>query len=294
MEKSLMFGFSVDDIGLDGYSSEKHLNQLLDFCDKHRVKATLFAVPDVEGKRMDKRSGYVAILRDAIQRGHEVAQHGLQHERFEIGIPPEMIMILPHEGPARKFLAENRHNLAAEHSVEKIRTKLRLGREILENAIGKAIKGFRAPSLQSCTNMFIALAEENYEYDSSTCLQEAGWDLLNNIDYVPREITRTRFFQMQKSANMNELPLTTDYVWYLKEEKFDRALALAIHDYEACVAAAIPFVPVCHVSPIFEGDDDLGFEFYRCLFAHMTEHSSSNSFAVKSMTLDEINQSILI
>lgn len=276
-----LWSFTVDDIGFDGYSTEKQLNNILDFCDEHKIKSTLFVVPVSDDKRINMRSGYIMILRDAIKRGHEVAQHGIEHDRFEIGIPPEMIMMLPHEGLARKFLTENRDKLATEHTVEKIRKKLRLGRDILEDAIGEPVQGFRSPALQSCENMFIALAEEGYKYDSSTYLQKTGWDLLNGIENEPQKITLDRFNSLQKSPVMKEFPLTTDYTWYLKKENFDKALNLAIHDYYACMAAQIPYVSLCHVSPIHEGDDEFGFELYSRLLTHIN---------AKCLTLSEINE----
>jgi predicted deacetylase len=289
MEKALMFGFSVDDIGLDGYSSEKHLDNILEFCGANKVKATFFAVPLADGKRLDKRHGYVSILQKAIQAGHEVAQHGLEHDRFEIGIPPDMVMMLPHEGPARKFLAENREKINASHSVENIRAKLHAGRKILEDAIECPVKGFRSPALQSCENMFIALAEENYQYDSSTCLQKAAWDIINGIDYDIQEITRKSFDQLQTSKTMRELPLTAEYTWYLGESKFDKCFNLAIHDFDACMQAGIPFINVCHVSPLQEGEDQLGFELYHKLFDHAREFNAFPKAEIQFKTLSEIS-----
>ena len=285
MKKINLWGFSVDDVGLDGYSTEAHLNNLLDFLDENKIKATLFAVPEVEGKKMSSRRGYVSILRDAIRRGHEVAQHGLQHDRFEIGIPPEMILNLAHEGPARKFLAENREKLKGEHTVEKIRQKLLTGRKIIEDATGVRVNGFRAPSLQSCDNMFIALAEEGYIYDSSTYFQKAGWDILNNIEYVPQAIDREKFAQHQK-AGLQELPLTTEYTWYLGKSNFDTEYSLAVHDLDCCMRAGIPFVNICHVSPVQEGrDGNLGFDLYRKLIEYAKAGAERNKCALKSMTL---------
>jgi peptidoglycan/xylan/chitin deacetylase (PgdA/CDA1 family) len=283
------WAFTVDDIGLDGYSSEKHLNNILDFCDENNIKSTLFTVPVADGVNLKNRSGYIKILKDAIGRGHEVAQHGLTHDRFEIGIPPEMIMTLPHEGPARKFLVKNRDKLPIEHTVEKIVSKLRRGQDIIENAIGTEVKGFRSPALQSCENMFKALAEA-YDYDSSTYLQKAGWDLLNGMEDTPQEITMERFKSLQKSNSMKEFPLTADYTWYLRKKNFDKALELAIHDYDACMKAGIPFVSLCHVAPIQEGDDELGFELYLKLLRHIAE---SNEPA-RSLTLAEITENFKI
>jgi len=288
MKKINLWGFSVDDIGLDGYSTEKHLNNLLNFLDEHRIKSTLFAVPEVEGKKMSVRRGYVSILRDAIRRGHEVAQHGLTHDRFEIGIPPDMILSLPHEGPARSFLAENREKLKAEHTVEKIRGKLLTGRKIIEDAIGTRVNGFRSPALQSCDNMFVALAEEGYSYDSSTYFQKAGWDILNNLEYVPQEINREQFAQHQK-AGLRELPLTTEYTWYLGRDNFDEEYNLAVHDFDCCMNSMVPFVNICHVSPIQEGKDgNLGFDLYRRLIEYSKAGAERDKYELKSMTLFEI------
>jgi len=284
-----LFGFSVDDIGLDGYSTEQHLNNALEFCAENKVKATLFAVPLSEGKRLDKRRGYVSILQKAVHAGHEVAQHGLEHDRFEVGIPPEMVLRLPHEGPARKYLAEHRKDINASHSVKNIRKKLSSGRKILEDVIGCPVKGFRSPALQSCENMFIALAEENYQYDSSAYLQKAAWDIINGIDYNIQEITRQRFDQLQTSESVRELPLTAEYTWYLGKNKFEACLNLAIHDFESCMKAGIPFVSLCHVSPLQEGEDTLGFELYRKLFEHVRKFSVAQKAEIQLHTLSEIS-----
>lgn len=294
MGKINYYGFSVDDIGLDGYSTEKQLNDLLEFCEQNKIKATLFAVPLADGKRMDKRPAYVALLREAIKHGHEIGQHGLTHDRFEIGIPPAMVMNLPHEGPARKFLAENREKINASHTVANIRKTLRTGREILEDAIGCPIKGFRSPALQSCANMFIALEEENYQYDSSVCLQLAGWDLINGVDYIPREITQERFEQIKKSSMRRELPLTTEYTWYLGKDKFEKACALAMHDLHACLAAGVPFISICHVSPIFEGESGFGLDLYRRLFNGIRELNCGSAMEVRSLTLSEIADNVIV
>lgn len=287
-----IWGFSVDDIGLDGYSTEEHLNNILNFLDGYQMKATFFAVPEAEGGTLSKRREYVSILRDAIKRGHEVAQHGLTHDRFEIGVPPEMILNLLHEGPARAFLAENSEKLKSEHTVGKIRRKLKKGRKIIEDAIGMRVNGFRSPALQSCDNMFIALAEEEYFYDSSTCLQKAGWDILNNLKYVPQEINQGRFAQLQK-AGLRELPLTTEYTWYLGRDNFDKEYNLAVHDFDCCMNSGIPFINICHVSPIQEGSDPgLGFELYRKLIEYSKAGAGRDKYELKSMPLLKIAERI--
>lgn len=281
MAASVDFAFTVDDIGYDGYSTESHLNNILDFCDGLNIKATLFAVPIVNGKKLNKRDGYISILRDAVSRGHEVAQHGLEHDRFEVGIPPEMILNLPHEEQNKKYLEANRISIEKNLSVDNIRWVLKEGRDILEDAIGVRVKGFRAPALQTCDNLFTALEYENYLYDSSVFMQKTAWDILNgDVNRIPVEITCGKFSGAQKSSRMVEFPLTAEYTWYLTSEMYSDFFELIKHDSTSCSSEGIPFVPICHVSPIQEGEDNSGFQLYRELLAFL----NSSEIKINSLT----------
>jgi len=207
--------------------------------------------------------------------GHEVAQHGLEHDRFEFGIPPSMILELPHEGQARERLARERIAIEAALEVGPIRRRLACGRQILQDALQKEMVGFRAPCLAICGNLFQALEAERYAYDSSRHFQEAGWDILNGKEPIePRPVTRKIFDGFQYSPRIRSLPLTTDYTWYLPRKNFAVTLNLAKHDFMACLDADIPFVTLSHVSPIQEGEGDSGFEFYRQLVAFSREQAA--------------------
>ena len=288
MTRQNYFCISCDDVFLDGYSSEKHLETLLAFCDDMKFKMTFFVVPfNGKGEPISSSPGYVRLLENALAAGHEVGQHGITHDRFEVGIPPKMILDLPHEGPARQHLRDHRAEIDRGHTIPAIREKLRRGREVLENALGVAVKGFRSPALQVCANLFVALVEEGYPYDSSTCLQEAGWDILNGVAYTPRRIDRARFLSMRQHPDLPEMPLTTDYTWYLDDKNFDQCLALAKHDFNACVESGVPFIPVCHVSPIQEGENSRGFEFYSRFMAHVGERAAELKLNLKMATLAE-------
>ena len=279
-EKNNFFCFTVDDVCYEGYSSEKHLENIIEFCDEKNIKSTFFVVPLANEKPLSSRRSYINILKAAIKEGHEVAQHGLRHDRFEVGIPPEMVMSLPHEGPAREYLKNNREEIEKSHTVDAIRKTLTEGRKMLEDALQMEIKGFRAPALQSCDNLFHALDAEKYLYDSSTFLQKAAWDLLNGKECVPRPINREKYDNFQYNGKLKEVPLTAEYTWYLKQKDFDVSLSLAIHDFNACMEAQIPFVPICHVSPVQEGDDDLGFDFYNKLIDHAVRYSQEKNINI--------------
>ncbi len=286
---NMYFGMSVDDVALTGWSNPANFASLIRFFDDEKIPATFFVVPldEESGNTFAELPGnYVDMIKKAHNGGHEFAQHGLRHNRFELGVPPLMILDLPHETESKRYAEENRAQLAAEQTCENLRPRLRQGREILENALGFRIAGFRAPALQESPGMFEALAAEKYIYDASACLQETGWDyIMGRMDVAPREITRERYLELRKKTSIPLLPLTTDYTWYLTAEKYDRVWAMAQQDFRACCRAGIPFVTVTHVDPVFEGE---GIRFLHEFFAWAREEAVRQNLNLEFMTLEQI------
>jgi len=284
----MLFCATVDDVCLDGYSTADHFAALLDFFGEQGVRATFFTVPRSLGIPIDLRKEYIPLLRRAVREGHDIAQHGLEHDRFETGIPPRMILDLPHEGPARERLANDRAAIEASLRTEQIRERLQTGRTILQDSLGSHVVGFRAPCCSTCPNLFDALEAEGFRYDSSRFLQETGWDIINDRQpIVPRPITRETHDAALYPGRMRTFPLTTEYTWYPTWKKFDVTMDLAKHDFTACLRAGIPFVPVAHVSPVFEGEDGCGLEFYRRLLDFARQEAKASGQEVRAVTLRE-------
>ena len=283
----MIFCATVDDVCLNGYSSEEHLANLLRFYREENVHATFFVVPRAEGIPLEKRPAYVELLKQAVIEGHALGQHGLEHDRFETGVPPQMVLDLPHEGPARERLARDRDTIEAGLRIDSLRERLATGRRILEDALELDITGFRAPCLSICDNLFHALEAERFQYDSSRHLQEAGWDLINGREATPRPITRAEFEHAQYPGRMRTFPLTTEYTWYLRRDMFGVTMDLARHDFMACLRAAIPFVPVAHVSPVQQCETDCGFEMYRRLLDFAREQAAAGGQKLRTISLQE-------
>ena len=287
----MIFCATVDDVCLEGYSTEEHMARLLAFYREEGVHATFFTVPRAEGIPLTRRPGYVDLLKQAAAEGHAVGQHGLEHDRFETGIPPKMILDLPHEGPARERLANDRAGIEAGLQVDALRERLSTGRRILEDALDFEIPGFRAPCLSICDNLFDALEAEHFRWDSSRHFQDAGWDILNGKEpIVPLPITRERFDASQYPGRMYTFPLTAEYTWYPTWDKFEIEMDLARHDFTACMQAGIPFVPVCHVSPVHQGAEGCGYEFYRRLLSFAREQAAANGEELQLLNLTEALQ----
>ena len=116
--------------------SEVGLESLLDFCDRWKVKATIF----VAGRFAES---YPDLIGDCRRRGHELGTHGWEHGSLE----------------------QDEDFRSA--SYDQQRKWIRLATEAVEKASGVRPVVFRAPSLWISETTLRALEAEGYHYDSS-------------------------------------------------------------------------------------------------------------------------------
>ena len=146
---------------------EDNVLRILDLFDAADVKATFFTLGWVA-----KRNG--PLMRQIVQRGHELASHGYDH--------------------ARVFNFD-RKQFAGD---------IKLARMILEDASGQRVTGYRAPSFsidQRTPWAYMELAEQGYAYSSSVAPvahDHYGW----------REAPRFAFKPLPWAA-LVEIPVTT-------------------------------------------------------------------------------------
>jgi hypothetical protein len=126
--------FTIDVDWVPG--SEVGLAGLLDFCDRWKLKATIF----VAGRFAET---YPGLIRDCRRRGHELGTHGWEHGGLE----------------------EDEDFRSA--SYDRQREWIRLATAAVEKASGVRPKVFRAPSLWIGETTLRALEDEGYHYDSS-------------------------------------------------------------------------------------------------------------------------------
>jgi peptidoglycan/xylan/chitin deacetylase (PgdA/CDA1 family) len=132
---SIWFNSLRDETGLRVLNEGMPL--LLDLYDKYNIKSTFFY------------TGYIAklypeIVKMIVTKGHEVASHGLSHEK--------------------------KHGFDV-MSLDKQKQHLSESKKILEDISGQKVISFRAPALRVNTNTAIALAETGYKIDSSVASQ---------------------------------------------------------------------------------------------------------------------------
>lgn len=135
-----------------------NFHTLLDMLDIHEVKATCFFLGWVAEKHPE-------LVREAMNRGHEIASHGYEHE------------------------------LVYKMTAEAFRADITRAKSLLENITGSPIYGYRAPGFSVDSRVpwfFDEVARTGYRYDSSvfpTTRQHGGYP---GFDLAPKNV-RTRF-----------------------------------------------------------------------------------------------------
>ena len=107
--------------------------RLLDIFDEYRVRSTFFVLGWVAER-------HPALVKDIVSRGHEVASHGYAHR------------------------------LIYDQTPDAFREDVRRAKRVIEDACGRLVRGYRAPSYSVTPRSLWALdvlLEEGHEYDAS-------------------------------------------------------------------------------------------------------------------------------
>ncbi|MDI6655848.1 MAG: DUF2334 domain-containing protein [Candidatus Hydrothermarchaeota archaeon] len=143
------FVFTCDDA--NALTKHEKVARVLNILDKYNTKAVFFLIPFFKGRHMMARdSEIVKVLKEAEQRGHEVAQHGLTHATVR-----------------RRMLFFGWGKELGNLPYSEQKRRIKKGRRILEQA-GFTIHGFRSPAFSASIDTLKALDSEEFLYASDT------------------------------------------------------------------------------------------------------------------------------
>lgn len=146
---------------------EKNIHSLLDFFGNYNIRATFFVL------------GWIAeyipgLVQEIYSRGHEVASHGYNH-------------ILCHK-----------------QTTARLKQDLTDSKKILEDIVGQAIYGYRAPSFSINNDTLKVIAECGYCYDSSF----NSFRLNKRYGQIDLNHNNMKGIVCQVSDNLVELPIS--------------------------------------------------------------------------------------
>ncbi len=260
----MRFAFTNDDPGMQ---QPELFAELLDFLDDQQVPGTFFVVPNAGGQPLHTKPEWMELLQRALASGHELAHHGYTHETpFEFGVPPSfMLDIIP---TAQDRWQNNRTSVTPLHAPNVLRTKLEAGQEIFQRALGFTPTGFRSPCLGMCDNTYTTLASLGFQWSSNQVINPMGWR------YINREYTADESWVAElpprphhHPAGLTEIPMHSEYTWYLEANDIDRHFALARNDFEHARHNGDPFVALSHYYAM-TGQWAAGLRVYERLIAH--------------------------
>lgn len=274
-----LFAFTNDDPGMQ---QPDLFAELLDFLDEQGVPGTFFVVPFADHKALDDKPEWVELLQRAQAAGHELAHHGYTHETpFEFGVPPGfMLDIIP---DAKERWQSRPESVAPLHAAEVLTAKLQAGREIFQRTLGFTPTGFRSPCLAMCDTTYATLADMGFTWSSNQVINPMGWRYINR-DYDAGEPWTPGLppHPHRQESGLLEIPMHSEYTWYLEEGDIDRHAALAIADFDRARSNGNPFVVLSHYYAM-TGEWATGLRVYERLFDHARKQGN-----VRFVTLSEL------
>ena len=219
------------------------------FFDEEGVPASFMVVPrgGEGGWQLDRQDDWLEALHQAERDGHDCQLHGLDHASCEFGPTPPVILGMSKIDPAERLQEETAkfgHLWQADLFVEKLTTAL----GIFERAFGRRPLCFRTGALSQSDELYQAVAQVGLRYVSNKITDPRGWKYIGEKyddpgDWDP-EVPPAPYYLTDRVIN---LPMISEYAWYLTEEKIEKHLALALDDLQRVYEANGVFLLICHV-----------------------------------------------
>jgi peptidoglycan/xylan/chitin deacetylase (PgdA/CDA1 family) len=236
------------------------------FFDRWDVPASFMVVPHGEdGWSLDEADDWLDALHAAERDGHDTQLHGLDHAHCEFGPYPPVIRQLG-KRDIDEILAEDTAQCGHLWRKDIHREKLEQAIGIFERAMGRRPQVFRTGALSQTPEMYEVVADLGMRYVSNAITDPRGWAyILEKYDDPGDWDPEVPPFPYQLTGRIIDLPITSEYAWYLTPEKIERHLALAKDDLRRVYEAGGVFTLVCHVQCV-GADDGLSMELLGRLF----------------------------
>lgn len=241
------FVVTVDDPGgliqdLDAFERVRR------FFDEEGVPASFMVVPRGEGGwQLDTQPAWLSALKSAEAGGHDCQLHGLDHQNCEFGPYPAMIRALSRRDP-EEVLREDAVRFGSVWNYESHVEKLQTAMTIYRAAFERDPLVLRTGALSQTPELYRALADVGMRYTSNLVIDPRGWEyIIENYDDPGDWDPAVPPHPYMLTDRIINLPMISEYAWYLTPEKIPVHLALAVDDLQRVYAQGGVYILICHV-----------------------------------------------
>ncbi len=278
------FVWSIDDAGMGNAALVDATRRMAHFFESRSLAATWLVVPKPGGQPLSPE--WLAVLREARDRGHDLQLHGLTHaDCFEFG-PPAWPATSIRPAFVDEF-AQRQEELMPRYSVVNLRARMEEGLEIFRRELEIDPILFRAPCGAISQAMFTALAQVGIGYHSCQYISGTGYQHLphNSGDLTPVWTDEIPHRPYRWYADVIEAPILNEYTWRGAGTRSEEFIQLARQDASRIVQESPVAVILMHTHGIADDFD------HACrLVDGLMEHAASlgdHTFT----TLDELIRS---
>ncbi len=279
--KTIPFVWSNDDVT---FGQADKMRRQLEFLAEMDVPGTFFVVPQRSIGTIDQDNELMELLLSARSQGHELHQHGMQHDPFECGVPETWMMAFSPAVAAR--FDTDRLELEKLHTVEALTDVIGQGREIWRRAFGEDSTGFRPGWGAFCGNLYRALAQLGFSWTSSRIVNltswlwcQGQWDrdvaFRENMTPTPYPVLDTGVWEIPMSGGEYAFGVPDD------SSRMDMMVKLALREFDWCYEKQIPFIMVSHWHGL-EKNNASGYRVHRTFLDQVRETGKA-----EFMTLNE-------
>ena len=248
------FVWSIDDAGMGGEVLVEATRRMAQFLESRSLRATWLVVPKPNGQPLSPE--WLAVLREARERGHDLQLHGLTHaDCFEFG-PPAWPATAIRPAFVEEF-AQRREELTARYTVANLRARMEEGMEIFRRELEIEPILFRAPCGAISQAMFAALAQVGIGYHSCQYISGTGYSHLphNSGDLTPVWSDAIPHRPYRWYADVIEAPILNEYTWRGSGVRSAEFIELARQDVAHIVQASSVAVILMHTHGIADDFD---------------------------------------
>jgi peptidoglycan/xylan/chitin deacetylase (PgdA/CDA1 family) len=249
------FVVSVDDPG--GLIQDLTLfDRARRFFDSEGLPASFMVVPRGEGDwQLDRQTDWLEALHAAEGDGHDCQLHGLDHKDCEFGPYPAMIRKMHESRDAEDVLKSDTAAYGHNWREDLFRDRLATAISIYESAFSRQPLVFRTGALSQTPQLYDYVADAGMRYVSNSVTDPRGWEyIIENYDSPGDWDPNVPGGPYQLTDRIIDLPIMSEYAWYLTEEKIAPHLALAVDDMHRVLDNGGVFLLVCHVQCVGAAD----------------------------------------